>query len=637
MANRRATTTVAIEGEKEYKQALQSLASGSKTLNSEMKLLQAQYKGNTESTEFLTAKSDLLSRQLDQQQKITAETRTMVQKASEAYEQAAAKMADAADQDADAQLRAAEAVRKADMQLQKYMTALNNSEAEEYELQHAIDETSEALERSETQTETASESMKGLGDVAGDLTQKLGISLPDGAKNALNGMGSLSTGTVAAMAAAAAAVTALIKTVQQLQQTTIEAAARADDILTRSTQMNISARQYQALQYASPFVDVDVDTLAGSLSKLTKAMGDAQNGSASMQKAFSDLGVEITNADGSLRSSYDVWLDTMDALSGMTNETERDAAAMDLLGKSATNLSTIYREGTDALREYTAEAENSYIMSDEQLAALGRVDDAVQHLTLTQEANKNMIASQWAPTAEAALKSVDELLQAAGRALEKSGIIKGFGELIQLATWLIEPITNLLNIAGSSDSSLGVLYDGIHGITQAMALLADATNFTIGLLQTLTIVGAPAGLQRMGTAMGYGASSGNYSFSQRLNGTANVWEAKRNGYVGNGGADMSGYGYDSATGQYYDLKTGNYIYSHNAAGTANWRGGLTWVGESGPELAALPAGTRIYSAQESQQLAGGDTFYISIDATSVKEFNDIVRIAQSARVRNRMR
>lgn len=46
---------------------------------------------------------------------------------------------------------------------------------------------------------------------------------------------------------------------------------------------------------------------------------------------------------------------------------------------------------------------------------------------------------------------------------------------------------------------------------------------------------------------------------------------------------------------------------YNAAGDTNWRGGLTWVGESGPELVSLPRGSAIYSNQESQQIAAAAT------------------------------
>lgn len=43
---------------------------------------------------------------------------------------------------------------------------------------------------------------------------------------------------------------------------------------------------------------------------------------------------------------------------------------------------------------------------------------------------------------------------------------------------------------------------------------------------------------------------------------------------------------------------------HNAGGTRSWRGGLTWVGEQGPELISLPRGTAVYSNRESMAMAG---------------------------------
>lgn len=47
----------------------------------------------------------------------------------------------------------------------------------------------------------------------------------------------------------------------------------------------------------------------------------------------------------------------------------------------------------------------------------------------------------------------------------------------------------------------------------------------------------------------------------------------------------------------------------NARGTSNWRGGLSWVGEQGPELVDLPRGSRVYPHTRSVSMAaagGGD-------------------------------
>ena len=78
-----------------------------------------------------------------------------------------------------------------------------------------------------------------------------------------------------------------------------------------------------------------------------------------------------------------------------------------------------------------------------------------------------------------------------------------------------------------------------------------------------------------------------------------------------------------------------------ADGTYNHPGGLALVGERGPELLRLPTGSQVYPTGISQSMmqsarGGGDTYNITIDAKSVREFNDIVRIARSARQNGRM-
>lgn len=83
------------------------------------------------------------------------------------------------------------------------------------------------------------------------------------------------------------------------------------------------------------------------------------------------------------------------------------------------------------------------------------------------------------------------------------------------------------------------------------------------------------------------------------------------------------------------------MFTGYADGTYNHPGGLALVGERGPELLRLPTGSQVYPTGVSQTMlqgarSGGDTYNITIDARSVREFNDIVRIAKSARQNGRM-
>lgn len=53
---------------------------------------------------------------------------------------------------------------------------------------------------------------------------------------------------------------------------------------------------------------------------------------------------------------------------------------------------------------------------------------------------------------------------------------------------------------------------------------------------------------------------------------------------------------------------------HNARGTSNWRGGMTWVGEEGPELVNLPRGSQVYPATQSSSMtaSAGDHVVVGV-------------------------
>ena len=70
-------------------------------------------------------------------------------------------------------------------------------------------------------------------------------------------------------------------------------------------------------------------------------------------------------------------------------------------------------------------------------------------------------------------------------------------------------------------------------------------------------------------------------------------------------------------------------------GTDNWRGGLTWVGENGPELVNLPKGSQVFTNQESRGV-GGDTFNIRVDMSQISDIQKLVDMANNYRRSVRM-
>ena len=590
MATRTVKARVEIDGEKEYKAALAELNNGNRVLASEMRKLQAEYKGNAESTEFLTKKGEMLERQLLQQKDKVAELRAAMENAARQTGESSAAT-------------------------QAWAVKLNDAEAAQYNLEHAIEENNEALKANDGQLKAENESLVSVGDTVDDLAGKFGVRLPDGLKKALDNMQGFSSGTVLAMSAAAAGVAALAKVVSELHDITKQAAADVDEILTESMTTGLSTKTIQELKYAENLIDVSYSTITATLTKLTQNMDKARDGNEAMAASFAELGVAITDESGQLRDAESVFYDVIDALGQIENPTERDAAAMELLGKSAQELNPLILQGSQALKDYARQAEETgYVLDESQLKKLGEVDDAYQELQLQIEAAKKQLAVDFAPASKAAMTTFADAVKAASDTLSRSGIIKGLAEILASLTGLLEPLGTLLGITPGLTAELQPLYEILHAIAGVFALIADVGNAAIGILTF--------DFNRFNTALGLNAKYGQYSNMQR-------WNTGSAGYSGR--STYEGWTYDESTGLY----TGNYIPG-NASGNQNWRGGLTYLGEAGAETAILPRGTQILNAQETRAL-GGDTFYITIDAKNVREFNDIVEIAQTARVRGRMR
>ena len=643
MAVRKVGARVEIDGEREYKAALSDLNNGNRVLASEMRKLQAEYKGNAESTEYLTKRGEVLERQLLQQKDKVETLRQALNNAAQQYGEA-------------------------DSRTQAWAVKLNDAEAAQYNLEHAIEENNEALKANDSQLKAENESLVSVGDTVDDLAGKFGVRLPDGLKKALDNMQGFSAGTVLAMTTAAAGVAALAKVVSELHDITKQAAADVDEILTESMTTGLSTRTIQQLKYAENLIDVSYSTITGTLTRLTRNMDQARDGNEAMAASFASLGVAIQDGTtGQLRDVESVFYEIIDALGQIENPTERDAAAMELLGKSAQELNPLILQGSSALKDLADQAEaTGYVLDDSMLKKLGEVDDAVQQLDLQTDTFQKRLAVQFAPASKAAMETFANVTKAAGDTLERSGLIKGLAEILASLTGLLEPLAALLGITPGLTNELQPLYEVLHAIAGVIALIADTGNAAIGFLTGFTA----SGRQRFNTALGLNAASGQYSNMQRWDGTAARYQAASEGNwaVGSdgkyasaytpdlGGSQSSSIYWDSLNGVYREHGTGNVytptyngvqftpeqweqlaeINHWNASGNQNWQGGLTYVGENGPEAAILPRGTQILNAQDTRGL-GGDTYYITIDAKNVREFNDIVEIARTARVRGRMK
>ena len=153
-----------------------------------------------------------------------------------------------------------------------------------------------------------------------------------------------------------------------------KAAQSADDLNTLAKQTGFTTAELQKMQYAADRIDVPMETITSAAAKMTKQL-------ANNEEKFADLGVETRNADGSFRDVNEIFNATVEALSQIPNETERDTAAMEIFGKSANELAGIIDDGGASLRALGEEAENlGVIIPQDQLDAANQLNDEIDKL-----------------------------------------------------------------------------------------------------------------------------------------------------------------------------------------------------------------------------------------------------------------
>ncbi len=568
---------IQVDGEEGYRKQISNIIQQTKTLDAEMKALTATF-GDEDSAQQRAAKStDLLNQQLEAARERTRLVSEMTQKS----------IAQTGENST---------------QTLKWREALAAAKEEQAKLEHAAEENTKALVEQNEVTEQSQEKMTGLGDTIDSVADKLGIHLPDAAKEALNGVEGFSAGSVAALGAVAAGAAAVIGVIKELHEMTLEAAEQADALLTRSAKTGLNVELIQALDNASKYIDFD--GIDQSLARLTQTMGKARDGAAEQSEAFRMLGVSVTNEDGSLRDNYDTFLDVIDALGDVENEAERDVVANNLFGKSYRDLKPLIDAGRETLQQYTnAAKENDLVLTESQVKILGEVDDAHQELQATIDATKNKIAADFAPASKAAMNAFAKAIGTAGDAVIDSGLIENLAiiiehgaNLFQTATEIADKIPDWLKPIESAAKKLEFLNKIIQGTRD---LLGSSNKEMISY----------GGL---GSDV-YGAT----------------WKDDVQAYVTMGGTIIRPDNIndiDKATGKVTrEFYSGSYVpgdsvysYGHmdedeilrllakigrNAAGTDFWRGGATWLGEGGPELVELPRGSVIHSNEESGQIA----------------------------------
>ena len=187
---------IGLEGEKEFKKALADINQSFKVLGSEMKVVQSQFDKNDDSVKALTARNQVLGKEIDAQKKKIETLRKALENASTSFGEN-------------------------DRRTQQWQIQLNNAQAALNNMERELDQNQRAIDSMGDEMRDAAQQTDKFGDEIDDAADKT-----DKASGKLEKVGSVLKGLAvtagAAVAAAGAALAGLTKSFLDLAESTRE-------------------------------------------------------------------------------------------------------------------------------------------------------------------------------------------------------------------------------------------------------------------------------------------------------------------------------------------------------------------------------------------------------------------------------
>lgn len=543
---------IKVDGEEDYRRQINDIIQQSKTLDAELKAMAAAFDENATAEEKARASTANLNEQLELAHKRTQLVRGMTAEATAAYEEDS-------------------------REVQLWRQALAAAKEEEAKLERAVQENTRALEGEGEAADDTGDEIADLGKKTDDASDKTSVFasvlkadlVHDALSAALDGLKQLGEMAI------------------DFGKTVIESYGELEQNLGGS--QAVFGEYAETVQRAA---EQSYKTLGASESEYLAAankMGALFQGSGVDVQRSMELTTQAIQRAADVASVMGV--DTSAAMEAVTGAAKGNYTMMDNLGvkMDATTLkayalsegmSKTWEEMSNAEKaelsmKYFFEQTEKYAGNFEEearttisgsigmlqasveswVAGLGNSEADIGTLTGNVIDSFETVVENVVPIVENVIQSMPQIYDSVMSAVEKRS-----PQLADSLRNFAEPLGRLMESLGKLGESLAPTAAG------AIKLLGDAFSGIIGFIAS--------------------AADALANFVDWLERADQEWDI---------GDDVGYYGgYNPAL-------------PGNAAGDTNWRGGLTWVGEQGPELVSLPQGSRIYSNPESERLAAAGT------------------------------
>ena len=474
-------TTIAVDGEAAFKRAINEANTSMRNLGTQLTLAQAQFKKDGDAMKLMETRSKALKSEIDQQEKIVT-----------ALEKAVKDSADAFGENSD--------------KTEKWEAELNRAKAKLVNLQSELTLNDAGLDRNGQSFDSSSQKAADYQATLETIGKNVSFQ-------------SVTEGISGITSKIESAIKKVWNFAKSLKDAMVDSGKWADDLVTDATTHGFTIEEEQRWQYASKFVDTEVDTIFNARNKLTakiKGWKDSYS-----DDVWETLGIKLTGDDGIVKDKMDLMWELGETLLHVGEDYERgttkidpEVLSMEAFGKSWRDLLPLFKAGREAFEGYLAEAP---VVADESVLALNESHDAVEKLESQWDVLQKSFFAEMAPTMTEVTTALSEMLKEFNEWMKTE---EGKEAMKGLSDSLKELFSGLKDIKFSdaintAKDAVNALKDGLEWLTGHKddvynGLKVIAAGF--GLLKVVEIAAnigrIVSGLQTLGL-VGSGKGTGN--------------------------------------------------------------------------------------------------------------------------------
>lgn len=480
MATRIISTRLAVDGEAEFKKQMTSVNGELRNLKTEMQLVDAEFKGQANSLDYLTKKDRILRDEMAQQEEKVRALEAALEDATKAYGEA-------------------------DSRTDKYRQQLNQAQATLINMNRAVDENAKLMSEAEKSSKKVAKSVDEYGKSTKDA-QSGTVKLGDLIKANLT-----SEAIVGGVKALASAMREAASAAIELGKQSVEAAAEINAENSQFEQTfgelgDNAAAAIQRVADSSGILDTRLRPAASQIYAFARASGgDAVESMDLMETALQAAADSAAYYDRSLEDTTDSLMSFLkgnfsnDAALGVSaTETTRNAAAMELFGEKYSDLTELQKQQT-LLKMVTDAQELSGAMGQAAREAdgwenvQGNLNEALRQTkanigqellpaatelsqAFTSVLSGDMDTEQFAETAANIVAELTTSFADQAPEMVEAGV--------QLLTSLLDGLMQGDNAEQIADSMAEIIISLVDG---GVEMLPDIVEFAIRLISTLAI------------------------------------------------------------------------------------------------------------------------------------------------------